>query len=634
MVVAITQGIIDIHIATLITIIIITIRRKRRSYQSRSRGKSYSSDESQSISRGSTSTSTFSKERHTQRRNQNHNMQTEKLSSTHSQSNKVSKKIDDNKVDHSVVQDDTPRKSGHHHHHHHHHNSPKKTPRSPKKDRTPRDHHHHHHNSPRKDRTPRKDLAASPKRKVLSNRSNQGAKETASITKANDIQILNENDHTQLKSLLIIDQEIGNSALDTKEQVKNDTVTEESPLYRPGFPEKFQRRVSKNNVKLFPNVSSKSEENDNSYLTASMPVTMPIPAIDASIPIPVIDTSIPIPASTSTIPSVDAISSADASISVPSKKKNKVKASPSTKSLDGTNWVLVNDGVAEFYFNKETKAISFTLPDTTNDLETSVDLEASIDIGTAKMETSMDVVSSTLENSMDEKYDAFETNNQSSGNLMNDNNKSTWSLRRHNSARVLAVSEWEVHLDYESGHPFYYNTKTETSTWEMPEGLSIEQKQKLGYSNAWQSVIDRSHVTSTLTITADESNTCDWTVYYDPDSAHHFYHNTITNESTWEAPDSISQKASSKESNNTYNDMVRVTSFLSSKIGSWNAYMDDHKRIFYHHEKTNQTSWAPPILDDHLLAPLDKNRQKRLSFGDDDVISLHSIDDNMSNLGL
>jgi hypothetical protein len=236
---------------------------------------------------------------------------------------------------------------------------------------------------------------------------------------------------------------------------------------------------------------------------------------------------------------------------------------------------------------------------------------------------------------MDEMYDTFETNNQSSVNAMDDNNKSTWSLRRHNSARVLAVSEWEVHLDYESGHPFYYNTRTETSTWEMPEGLSNEQKLKLGYSNVWDTVKERSLVTSTLTIQDDEAVAinCDWTVYYDPDSAHHFYHNTSTNESTWDAPDSIKQTASSKESNKTYNDMVRVTSFLSSKIGSWNAYMDDQKRIFYHHEKTNQTSWAPPANVDDTPAN-DKKRQKRLSFGDDDVVSLHSIDDNMSDLGL
>jgi len=441
-----------------------------------------------------------------------------------------------------------------------------------------------------------------------------------------------------------------------------DTVTQESPLYRPGFPEKFQRRVSKNSIKQFPTISSKSEDNsivnnvDTDISTipvagasSSTPVagtssSTPVAATSSSIPVAATSSSTPVAATSSSIPvaatssSIPAdvftpvpLESADTSLPTTSKKKKKTKASPSTKNLDGSDWVLVNDGKTEFYFNKVTKAISFTLPDTTNDaLETSIELESSMDMN-ASVEASLQ----PIETSTDEMQDTFQYEEQP--NRLSNNRSTNWLLKRHNSARVLAVSDWEVHLDYESGHPFYYNTRTNESTWTIPENLNEEQQKKLGHSSAWDTLIERSHATSTLTINStEEKDTCNWTVYFDPESQHHFYHNSLTQETTWNAPDSISLTALSKESNKKHHSdgIVRVTSFLNSKIGSWNAYMDDQKQIFYHHEKTNETSWYPPMLDNSPRNGSNSNRQKRLSFGDDDVVSLHSIDENMSNLGL
>ena len=431
--------------------------------------------------------------------------------------------------------------------------------------------------------------------------------------------------HTEQLTVSLVEEE-------SQTQKLVDTVTQESPLYRPGFPEKFQRRVSKNSIKQFPSISSKLEDNN-----VDTNISIPVAEASTSMQVAEASTSIPVTEASTSIPAAEAsaipLESADTSLLTPSKKKKKTKASPSTKNLDGSDWVLVNDGKTEFYFNKVTKAISFTLPDTANDvLETSMELESSID-----MNASVDASLQPIETSTDEVQDTFQYEKQP--NRLNNNRSTNWLLKRHNSARVLAVSDWEVHLDYESGHPFYYNTRTNESTWTIPESLNEEQQKQLGHSSAWDTLIERSHATSTLTVnSSEEKDSCNWTVYWDPESQHHFYYNNLTQQTSWNAPESIPLTALSKESNKKHHSdgIVRVTSFLNSKIGSWNAYMDDKKQIFYHHEKSNETSWNPPMLDNNSpLNDSNNNRQKRLSFGDDDdVVSLHSIDENMSNLGL
>lgn len=509
----------------------------------------------------------------------------------------------------------------------HHHTSPRKdafkkdsTPRTPKKDGTPRTPKKDNNRTPRKERSPRHDSVHSPKSKE-NRKDNNIDHDDKAIQEIKTEKLSLEENNT------VVTEPQATSKSNKEEEERQHLVTEESPLYRPGFPDKFQRRVSKNNVsvKQFPSITTKSDENDNSHV-ANVDITDPAISLlptgsipDTSITIPDSDTSIAVPVTDSSTSNIIVENSIPSS----SKKKKKTKASPSTKSLDGTHWVLVNDGKSEFYFNKETKAISFTLPDpTTNNLEASVEFETSIED------------TNNLETSMDEMNDTFNCQDQPKKGSSNSLTNNNWLLRRHNSARVLAVTDWEVHLDFESGQQFYYNTITQVSQWEIPDDLTDEQKQKVK-SNAWDTVIERSHATSTLTINAEESNSntqsCDWTVFFDPDSQHHFYHNNITNESSWEVPASLHSLASSKASNKTATDgIIRVTSFISSKIGSWNAYMDDNKRIFYHHEKTNETSWAPPLLDNN-----NDNRHKRLSFADDDDDEVvHSIDDNMSNLGL
>jgi hypothetical protein len=200
-----------------------------------------------------------------------------------------------------------------------------------------------------------------------------------------------------------------------------------------------------------------------------------------------------------------------------------------------------------------------------------------------------------------------------------------WKLKRQASAQLIIVDEWQIYMDFENNCPFYFNIRTQESTWEIPSYLNEADKQKLSAKAGWHSVMDRSKETATT----NSTNDIEWTIFYDPISKHHFYHNKVTEETTWELPDEFimgTYKIDVVGNNNVSETFTRITSFLDVKNtnSDWNAYIDKGERaIFYSNHTTGECTWTPP------------NQPIEESHGDEDEYNeeAYVVNDDYAELG-
>lgn len=91
----------------------------------------------------------------------------------------------------------------------------------------------------------------------------------------------------------------------------------------------------------------------------------------------------------------------------------------------------------------------------------------------------------------------------------------------------LSVEGWEVHTDKDSGKEFFYQPSTGQSTWEDPRsplpGPGMD-----------------SLASPLSTASSTSSRGSDWEQLLDEASGRHYYYNTASKETTWEAPSAIS----------------------------------------------------------------------------------------------
>nr|XP_020670178.1 rho GTPase-activating protein 27 [Pogona vitticeps] len=95
------------------------------------------------------------------------------------------------------------------------------------------------------------------------------------------------------------------------------------------------------------------------------------------------------------------------------------------------------------------------------------------------------------------------------------------------------LTPWETHTDAESGHLFYYNTVTGQTTWDSPFDGSL---------NSTSPTQPQSPLLAPSPATPAE-----WDQYLDEASGQVFFYNTATGESSWDAPQQLSETPDSPE---------------------------------------------------------------------------------------
>lgn len=89
------------------------------------------------------------------------------------------------------------------------------------------------------------------------------------------------------------------------------------------------------------------------------------------------------------------------------------------------------------------------------------------------------------------------------------------------------LTRWETHTDTGSGRLFYYNPVTGQTTWDSPFDASL---------NSASPTQPRSPSLALSPATPGE-----WDQYVDEASGQVFFHNTTTGESSWDAPQQLSE---------------------------------------------------------------------------------------------
>ncbi|GMH53640.1 hypothetical protein TrRE_jg8793 [Triparma retinervis] len=99
-------------------------------------------------------------------------------------------------------------------------------------------------------------------------------------------------------------------------------------------------------------------------------------------------------------------------------------------------------------------------------------------------------------------------------------------------------SGWQKFVDPESGHPYYWNSNTDESTYERPEGFQTNKNPfQSARGSARQTLPSASLVSSRRSSNeVGEKLNGGWVKYVDPESQTPYYHHAENDESQWEKP--------------------------------------------------------------------------------------------------
>ena len=142
-------------------------------------------------------------------------------------------------------------------------------------------------------------------------------------------------------------------------------------------------------------------------------------------------------------------------------------------------------------------------------------------------------------------------------------------------------SDWIETVDPASGNTYYFNSKTNETSWENPNTTSKEQ----------EATADKTAVAGKET-----NNASDWTETVDPDSGKSYYYNTKTGETSWEKP--------SGTIIDDYNTGDGTTDDVTNDDAEWVEATDPSSgNSYYYNTMTGETSWDPPISLDSEQKP-------------------------------
>ncbi|XP_065098783.1 rho GTPase-activating protein 27 isoform X2 [Paramisgurnus dabryanus] len=103
---------------------------------------------------------------------------------------------------------------------------------------------------------------------------------------------------------------------------------------------------------------------------------------------------------------------------------------------------------------------------------------------------------------------------------------------------LLDSAGWEIHTDDQSGQEFYYQPSTGHSTWEYPLRSSMESSVKTEETLPSPPSFPQSPTCSPMG-SSPQGWSSDWEKVLDENSGRHYFFNTVSGQSSWDAPEDI-----------------------------------------------------------------------------------------------
>jgi hypothetical protein len=156
---------------------------------------------------------------------------------------------------------------------------------------------------------------------------------------------------------------------------------------------------------------------------------------------------------------------------------------------------------------------------------------------------------------------------------------------------AIVIGDWAETQDDE-GRTYYYNSKTEATSWDRPTDIKGDEKEP----EADVSESNEEGMSEDVPVKEEGKPTeCDWTETQD-DEGHIYYYNTKTEETSWDRPAEFDGKDNDVNTEQDQDKEKRISEATEIKaVGDWVEAQDDDGQTYYYNAKTDETSWDRPV---------------------------------------